>query len=80
MKRIVCFHSDVDVGVTTHLDPRALLRIVGLMVDGQDLPAQLAVLGVVSRGEYGWGVSSRDGSRWKSVGVMEELNNNSVCS
>ena len=24
-------------------------------------------------------VSSRDGSRWKSVGVMEELNNNSVC-
>ena len=30
-------------------------------------------------GEYGWGVSSRGGSRWKSVGVMEELNNNSVC-
>ena len=29
--------------------------------------------------EYGWGVSSRGGSRWKSVGVMEELNNNSVC-
>ena len=24
-------------------------------------------------------VSSRGGSRWKSVGVMEELNNNSVC-
>ena len=29
--------------------------------------------------ECGWGVSSRGGSRWKSVGVMEELNNNSAC-
>ena len=29
--------------------------------------------------EFGWGVSSRGGSRRESVGVMEELNNNSVC-
>ena len=44
MKRIVCFHSDVDFGVTTHLYDRAARHI---HCEGRDRPA--AVVGILTR-------------------------------
>ena len=88
MQRIVCFHSDVDFGVATHLALQALkerVRAVDLLAhDRHRLNVDTDGHTGRRRGFGVWlgsklRVSSRGGSRWKWVGVMEELNNNSVC-